>query len=174
MVRKFPVQLKLEVYQPRGNSPASEKNTLKRLVREQSGKAFAAAVDRTFCRAARTAHRTARVYGRSIYVWRDGKVRRHQTSTFPEGKPSWSLELFPRSLKVVRSRLTKTVEPGFSEPSGLCARHTHDHHRTSGMTDDPFRAADHQRVFQSCPAVRADDNQVRVPRLSSSSPSSTA
>jgi hypothetical protein len=47
---------------------------MKRRVRNQSGEAFAAAVGRALRRAARSARKTARMYGTPIYIWRDGKV----------------------------------------------------------------------------------------------------
>jgi hypothetical protein len=40
----------------------------------KSAKSFAAAVGRALRRAGRTARKTARAHGTSIYVWRDGKV----------------------------------------------------------------------------------------------------
>jgi hypothetical protein len=47
---------------------------MKRPVREQSGKEFAAAVGRALRRASKTARKTARMYGTPVYIWRDGKV----------------------------------------------------------------------------------------------------
>ena len=47
---------------------------MKKASRKKPSDHFAAAVGRALRRAARTARKTARMYGTPIYIWRDGKV----------------------------------------------------------------------------------------------------
>ena len=47
---------------------------MKALNKKSDGKDFALQVGRALRRAAKTARKTARMYGTPIYIWRDGKV----------------------------------------------------------------------------------------------------
>jgi hypothetical protein len=47
---------------------------MKRKAKYHSSKEFSAAVGRALCRAAKTARKTARMYGTPVYVWKNGKV----------------------------------------------------------------------------------------------------